>query len=95
MLSHSLYKAENSHTDKVLHERPGRKPAFLFLGKESATMRIFLPPEVSAECAFTGKERAIDCVYEKKMIHGCQSERCHLPPGWQATNSAPTSALWG
>jgi hypothetical protein len=45
---------------------------FLFQGKESATVLIFLLPEVSVECSFTGKERAVGSVVEKKMIHCCQ-----------------------
>jgi hypothetical protein len=57
---------------KNLRERPGRKPVFLFRGKESATVLFFLLPEVSVECSFTGKKRTVGCVMVKKMIHCCQ-----------------------
>ena len=56
----------------VLRERPGRKPVFLFRGKESATVQIFLPPEVSIESSFTGKERAVE--YEVGRITGTASQ---------------------
>jgi hypothetical protein len=68
----SLYKTGNSHTDEVLREQPVRKPVFLFRGKESATVLNFPPPEVSVECSLTGKERAVGCVVEKKVILCCQ-----------------------
>ena len=49
----------------VLRERPGSKPVFLIRGKESATVPIFLPPEVSVESSFTGKERAVEYEVER------------------------------
>ena len=49
----------------VLRERPGRKPVFLFRGKESATVQIFLLPEVSVESSFTGMERAVEYEVER------------------------------
>jgi hypothetical protein len=106
ILSHSPYKVGKSQTGKNLRERPGRKPVFFFRGKESATVLIFLPPEVSVECSFTCKERTVGCVVEKKMIHCWLSDslvtehvkreaKGEIPPATWVTGHRQCSHLGG